>query len=71
VSGLASASAYARTQVATKRHKLEVARRMLRIAGQLAWRAVVHDLSKYRSDEAMAFASTLDRMAVTPYGSDA
>lgn len=36
----------------------------------LAWRALIHDLSKYRWDEAKAFASTSDRLRHTKYGTD-
>lgn len=34
----------------------------------LLWRALIHDLSKYRWDEAKAFAETIDQLRTTTYG---
>lgn len=38
--------------------------------GELAIRAVVHDLSKYAPDEALAFARTSHKLKTTTYGTD-
>lgn len=38
---------------------------------EFGWRALVHDLSKFRWDEASAFATTIFDLRVTEYGTDA
>jgi hypothetical protein len=38
---------------------------------ELVKRALLHDLSKYRRDEAQGFARTIHRLGSTPYGTDA
>lgn len=41
-----------------------------RLYGVLLRRALLHDLSKYRWDEAKAFAETIDQLRTTTYGTD-
>jgi len=52
------------------RHKWRVARGLLRLSGRLAWRAVTHDLSKLRSDEARGFTPHLPELGRTRYGGE-
>jgi hypothetical protein len=51
-------------------HKLWVAYYLLNIAWRLAWRALVHDLSKYKWDEAKHFVKVVHLLKDTEYGSD-
>jgi hypothetical protein len=49
-------------------HKILVARFLLKLAAVIVWRALIHDLSKYRWRETKHFAVTNSRMAKTTYG---
>lgn len=55
---------------ATLLHKFWVARFMIAFAFRLIWRAIIHDFSKFKKDEADHFARVLPRLAGTTYGSD-
>jgi hypothetical protein len=46
-------------------HKFQVGGPMLKFAMVLIWRALIHDLSKYRWREAKWFATTNEKMKVT------
>ena len=52
---------YKRTTI----HKFDVGLPMLRFAAHIAWRAIVHDLSKYRWSEAKGFVATNAEMRRT------
>lgn len=52
----------------TTRHKYDVAVPMLGFAACLVWRAIVHDLSKYRWRETKWYVRTNAAMRVTPGG---
>lgn len=57
---------YKRTTV----HKIDVAVPMIRFASKMLWRAVIHDLSKYRWSEAKHFAETNAEMRKVKGGSE-
>lgn len=50
-------------------HKFHVARGLFDLALGLMWRAVTHDLSKFRNMEAREFAEHLPMLKTIPYGS--
>jgi hypothetical protein len=58
-----------RFTLAVASHKWAVADRLLRLALSLAWRAVTHDLSKFRRDEADGFSSHLPGLKRHAFGS--
>lgn len=54
----------------TLKHKWHVGRFLVGFALRLLWRALVHDLSKFRPDEAREFMQTADEMGELTYGSE-
>lgn len=60
---------YIYTQWGTTIHRFWVFWYMSKFCVKLMWRAIVHDLSKYRHDEAEGFARTIFNLKHTTYGS--
>jgi hypothetical protein len=51
-------------------HKWAVARGLFQLSAHLAWRAVTHDLSKLRGDEARGFSTHLPGLRREAYGEE-
>lgn len=64
------AAGYVWTQIQTTKHKGWVLWYLTRFCSRLMWRGLVHDLSKYRTDEASGFARTIFRLRSSTYGTD-
>jgi hypothetical protein len=63
--------AYVYNQIQTTIHKCWVAHFILKFCGKLLWRALVHDITKYGSQEAYVFASHVHELKSVEYGTPA
>lgn len=52
------------------KHKYGVAARLLKLAFHIIWRAIIHDLSKFKFSEARGFTGHLHKLNSSAYGSE-
>jgi hypothetical protein len=55
--------------ISTVRHKIYVASYLIRFSLRMIWRGLLHDNSKFRSDEFRGYASVIDNLSNSTYGS--
>jgi len=60
---------YALNFISTVRHKIYVASYLIRFSLRMAWRGLIHDNSKFRSDEFKGYASVIGNLSNSTYGS--